>query len=100
MTKSSKLSPGQSKAASPLSFKTPLVMPSGYPRFVKRMIAHQIERELVRQDISRVQLARLMKTSRAAVNRLLDPNNKSVTLQTLERAAEILGKQLQVFFHD
>jgi hypothetical protein len=41
-------------------------------------------------------MAERMKTSRAALNRLLDPANSSVTLQTLERAASVLGKRLQV----
>ena len=74
--------------------------PSGYPSSVKRMIAYQIERELLRQDVSRLQLAQAMGTSRAAINRLLDPENKSVTLQTLERVAELLGRRLQVFFQE
>ncbi|MCC7474055.1 MAG: hypothetical protein IT425_01560 [Pirellulales bacterium] len=39
-----------------------------------------------------------MKTSRSALDRLLDPNNPSVTLQTLERAAQALGKRLKVEF--
>ena len=39
-------------------------------------------------------LAKCMETSRAAVNRLLDPNNPSVTLQALKRTAAILGKKL------
>lgn len=64
------------------------------------MIAHQIERELFAQNISRTALADRMGTSRAAVNRLLDPTNDSVTLQTLERVSLILGKQLQVFLKD
>jgi hypothetical protein len=37
-----------------------------------------------------------MGTSRSALERLLDPNNPSVTLLTLERAAKALGKQLKV----
>ncbi|MCI5064574.1 helix-turn-helix domain-containing protein [bacterium] len=72
----------------------------GFPRSTKRMIAHQIERELFAQNISRTALADRMGTSRAAVNRLLDPTNDSVTLQTLERVSLILGKQLQVFLKD
>ena len=71
-----------------------------FPRAVKRMIAYQIEREMLRQDFSRARLAQEMETSRAAVNRLLDPHNQSVTLQTLERAAEILGKKLEIYFAD
>lgn len=87
-------------AKSPVVEPWTLPAPAGYPRAVKRMIAHQIERELARQNISRVALAKQMNTSRAAVNRLLDPENHSVTLQTLERISEILGRKLQVFISD
>ncbi len=71
-----------------------------FPRAVKRMIAYQIQREMARQDCSRASLAKQMGTSRAAINRLLDPENESVTLQTLERAAEVLGKKLEVYFSE
>jgi DNA-binding Xre family transcriptional regulator len=66
----------------------------------KRMLVYQIERSLAKTDTSRPQLAVLMKTSRAAVNRLLDPNNKSINLQTLERASQALGKKLHIFLYD
>lgn len=63
---------------------------------VKRVLAYQIEQLMISQKISKTVMARRMKTSRAALNRLLDPANPSVTLQTLERAASVLGKRLQV----
>ena len=62
----------------------------------KRVIAFQIAREMERADISQSELARRMKTSRSAVERLLDPTNPSVTLSTLERAASAIGKRLSV----
>lgn len=62
----------------------------------KRGLAFQLEAEMKRQGISKTALALRMETSRAAVNRLLDPNNPSVTLQTLERAAAVLGKKLRL----
>ena len=62
----------------------------------KRVIAFQIAREMERADISHSELARRMKTSRSAVERLLDPANPSVTLSTLERAAGAVGKRLRV----
>ena len=71
---------------------------AGYPSAVKRMIAYQVERRMLKQRITRAELAARLGTSRAAVNRLLDPENQSVTLQTLERAAEILECRLQVMF--
>jgi len=62
----------------------------------KRVIAFQIAREMERANISQSELARRMKTSRSAVERLLDPANASVTLSTLERAASAVGKRLTV----
>jgi antitoxin HicB len=63
---------------------------------VKRVLAYQIEQLMISQNLSKTVMARRMNTSRAALNRLLDPANPSVTLQTLERAAFVLGKRLQV----
>jgi antitoxin HicB len=62
----------------------------------KRVIAFQIAREMESAAISQSELARRMKTSRSAVERLLDPTNPSVTLQTLERAASAVGKRLKI----
>jgi len=62
----------------------------------KRVIAFQIAQEMDRAHISKAEMARRMKTSRPAVERLLDPANPSVTLSTLERAASAVGKRLKV----
>ena len=62
----------------------------------KRVIAFQIAREMELAHISQSELARRMKTSRSSVERLLDPTNPSVTLQTLERAASAVGKRLKI----
>jgi antitoxin HicB len=64
---------------------------------VKRVIAFQLAQVMKEQNLSKAELARRMNTSRAALNRLLDPSNQSVTLQTLERAASVLGKRLQIY---
>jgi DNA-binding Xre family transcriptional regulator len=63
---------------------------------IKRVIAFQIEREMERRKLSKTEMAKRMKTSRAAFERLLDPKNTSVTLNTLGRAASALGKKLRV----
>jgi antitoxin HicB len=63
---------------------------------VKRVIAYQITQMMEEQNLTKTAMAERMKTSRAALNRLLDPSNKSVTLQTLDRAAAFLGKKLQI----
>ena len=63
---------------------------------VKRVIAFQIEKEMEERRMTKSQLAKTMKTSRSALDRLLDPENASVTLLTLESAAIALGKRLKV----
>lgn len=65
---------------------------------VKRVIAFQIEREMKRRKLTKTEMANRMRTSRAGLERLLDPANRSVTLFTLERAASVLGKRLRVEF--
>lgn len=64
----------------------------------KRVIAMQIASLMKSRRITKSLMAKRMNTSRAAVERLLDPANKSVTLHTLERAAAAMGKQLHVAF--
>ncbi len=63
---------------------------------IKRVVAYQIELEMQKSKLSKTALAQKMHTSRSALDRLLDPDNVSVTLQTLERAALALGKRLKV----
>ncbi|PIU91902.1 MAG: Fis family transcriptional regulator [Anaerolineae bacterium CG06_land_8_20_14_3_00_57_67] len=63
---------------------------------VKRVIAYQITEEMKKKKLTKTAMANRMKTSRAALERLLDPNNASITLFTLERAASVLGKKLTV----
>ena len=63
---------------------------------IKRVIAYQVERLMKEQNLTKTEMSRRMNTSRAALDRLLDPANQSVTLQTLDRAARALGKRLQL----
>jgi DNA-binding Xre family transcriptional regulator len=63
---------------------------------IKRVIAFQVTQLMREQNVSKTELSRRMNTSRAALDRLLDPHNESVTLQTLWRAARALGKELQI----
>jgi len=63
---------------------------------IKAVIAAQIAAELKRQHISRARMAKLMETSRAQVDRLLDPNNASATLESLIRGARIVGRELRL----
>ena len=63
---------------------------------VKRVIAYQIQQEMNERGITKTALARMMRTSRSSLDRLLDPENASVTLLTMETAAHALGKRLKV----
>ncbi len=63
---------------------------------VKRAIALKVADLMQRQKISKVTLARRMSTSRAQLDRLLDPDNPSVTLGTISRAAKALGRKVRL----
>jgi antitoxin HicB len=62
----------------------------------KRVIAYQIAKEMKRRRLTKLAMASRMKTSRAALDRLLDPDNPSVTIGTLEKAAAALNRRLKV----
>lgn len=62
---------------------------------VKRVIAWQIEQEMAAQNLTKTAMAKKMHTSRAALNRLLDETDTSLTLTTLASAAAALGKQMR-----
>ena len=65
---------------------------------LKRVLAYQIKQEMELRNISKTALAKMMRTSRSSVDRLLDPKNSSVTLLTLENVAVALGKRLKLQF--
>ena len=60
------------------------------------MLAWQIEQEMKAQSITKKAMAERMQTSRAQLDRLLDPESDSVTLDTLTRAAHALGRNLKL----
>ena len=63
---------------------------------VKRYVASELAEKMAEQNISKSEMARRMQTSRSALDRLLDPDNSSVTLQTLQAAAKALGGRIRV----
>lgn len=67
---------------------------------IKRILAFQIQKTMEDQALTKTAMAEQMETSRAALNRLLDPSNVSVTLQTLFKAAKVLGKSLHISLED
>jgi hypothetical protein len=63
---------------------------------IKEIIADQIKVAMDKKGLSKTQMAARMKTSRRQLDRLLDPENTSVTLATLRRAASAVGRNLRV----
>ena len=63
---------------------------------IKRVLARQIEHAMKEKQLSKAEVARRMQTSRAALDRLLDAQNGSVTLNTLYRAAAAVGRQVRL----
>jgi hypothetical protein len=63
---------------------------------IKRVLAWQIEQAMKEQGITKVEMAKRMKTSRAQLDRLLDPENDKVQLDTVQRAAAAVGRKLHM----
>jgi predicted XRE-type DNA-binding protein len=65
-------------------------------RALKQAMSLQISRLLEEKSVTKAEMAERMKTSRAAVDRLLDASNSSVTLNTLGKAARALGRKVKI----
>jgi len=63
---------------------------------IKAVIAHQLAAEMKKKHITKKRMAELMKSSRAQIDRLLDPDNGSATIESLQRAAAIVGRELRM----
>ena len=63
---------------------------------LKKVLAMQIEAEMKAQQLTKTSMAKRMHTSRAALNRLLDDSETSLTLTTLASAASALGKGVKI----
>jgi hypothetical protein len=63
---------------------------------IKRLLAWQIEHAMRAQKLTKVEMAKRMNTSRAQLDRLLDPQRTHVKLHTMQRAAAVLGKRLRL----
>ena len=63
---------------------------------IKRVLARQIEEAMKAEGLSKTAMAGRMETSRSALERLLDPENESVTLATLQKAASAIGRQVRL----
>jgi predicted XRE-type DNA-binding protein len=63
---------------------------------IKSVIAEQIAAAMKERGLTKSRMAELMHTSRAQLDRLLDPNNGGATLETLMRAAKVVGRELRL----
>jgi DNA-binding Xre family transcriptional regulator len=63
---------------------------------LKRVLARQLEAAMKEKQLSKSEMARRMRTSRAALDRLLDPEYDAVTLSTLRKAALAVGRQVRL----
>ena len=63
---------------------------------LKRVLAWQVEQEMCRQKITKSAMAARMKTSRSQLDRLLDPEKTGVSLETMQRAAAVVGRELRI----
>ncbi len=64
----------------------------------KRLLAFQLGDIMEEKNITKISLAEKLKTSRSQLDRILDPENSSITLEVLERVAHAVGKKLHISF--
>ena len=62
----------------------------------KERIAFQLQQAMKKKRITKVKLAELMDTSRTQIDRILDPTSGNITIETLQRVARIVGRELRV----
>ncbi len=65
-------------------------------RAIKEILADQIRAAMERENLTKTAMAAKMRTSRRALDRLLDPDNTSVTLHTMQKAAAALGRKIRL----
>ena len=63
---------------------------------VKRVLAWQLEQAMEKEQLTKSQMAKAMKTSRNQLDRILDPDNERIRLDTLAAAARAVGRQLRI----
>jgi predicted XRE-type DNA-binding protein len=63
---------------------------------IKEVIAWQLVEAMQARKLSKNRLAAMMKTSRTQINRLLDPEDGNVTIETLQRAAAVVGRRVEL----
>ena len=63
---------------------------------IKEVIAWQLAAAMQERKLTKTKLAQLMQTSRTQINRVLDPEDGNVTIETLQRAAALVGRRVQL----
>lgn len=66
---------------------------------LKSVLAYLLQKEMAEKDIPHTVMAKRLGTSRSGLARLLDPDNQSITLLTLNKVASVLGKKLEIRLH-
>ena len=63
---------------------------------IKRVLARQLEAEMKRQNLTKTEMAKQMQTSRTQLDRLLDPEKTGVSIETITRAASVVGRKVRI----
>lgn len=63
---------------------------------IKQVLAWQLQEEMKKRGLTKTAMARLMETSRAQLDRVLDPESSNVTLDSLQRAAKVVGRKIRL----
>jgi len=72
------------------------ILEESHEAAIKRVLAYQIEQAMKEQNISKSDMAKRMNTSRCSLDRLLDPSNDSITLLTMKKAANAIGRTIKI----
>ena len=63
---------------------------------IKRVLAYQLQQLMEKENLTKAEFAERMETSRSSLDRLLDPDNESVTLETLKKAAGVFNQKIEI----
>ena len=63
---------------------------------IKRVLARQLEEEMKRQNLTKTEMAKQMQTSRAQLDKLLDPEKTGVSIETITKAASVVGRKVRI----
>jgi len=72
------------------------ILESATTKAVKRVVAWQLAEEMKARRMTKKRLAELMRTSRAQIDRILDPEKGNITIESLQRAAAFLGRRVRL----